>query len=151
MAKVKKKNKLTIIGAVILSIILVVIGIIITPTENIDNKPEEELKVKNNRCVDEICVSEVLINEINGSKSVSVFLKNEGKKTIENECVNLVLSDKKYTICLNDVKANEELELSLEYSETNGNTIEDYRLEKASNQEAQEANKKRDEIINNLK
>ena len=41
--------------------------------------------------------------------------------------------------------------MSFEYSDTTGNTIEDFSLEKASEEEAKEANKKREEILNNIK
>ena len=150
MAKVKKKKKFIII-AVVLAVLLVGTGVFLLVTTNQDKEPKEKQTEKNSRCVNKICIYDVSVEDIDGSKSVSAVLKNEGKKTVESECVNLLFSDKKYTICLNDVKANEELKLNLEYTETIENEIDDYSLEKASEQEAKEANKKREEILNNLK
>ena len=78
------------------------------------------------------------------------FIKNEGKYVVESSCVNLVTTEKKHIICLNKAKPNEDLQISLDYTENLGETIEDYSLEKASEKDAEEANKKREEILNNI-
>lgn len=145
----KKANKKTILIAVILAILLIGVGIVVLLNLKQGNKNEPD--VKDSRCVDKICISKVYTEENDDQKAVIVVLKNEGNKAIKNSCVNLISNEKKYTICLNDAQANEELEMSFEYSDTTGNTIEDFSLEKASEEEAKEANKKREEILNNIK
>ena len=111
---------------------------------------KEIAKQKDKRCVDDICISSVSLEETSDGKLINIVIKNEGKYVVESSCVNLVTTEKKHIICLNKAKPNEDLQISLDYTENLGETIEDYSLEKASEKDAEEANKKREEILNNI-
>lgn len=150
MGKRNKKKKLLII-IIIVALLLVGVGLVIAINLKPDKETKKDEEIKDTRCVGSACISNVSVVEIEGTKSIKVVLKNEGNEVIENSCVNLISGIQKYVICLNNAKANEEVELNLEYSESSGQKIEDYSLEKASEEDAQEANKKREEILNNLK
>ena len=150
MEKTKKKNIIFIIIA-LLAVLLVVVGLVIATTTKKEKDTSKDKEVKDNRCVDKVCISKVSVEEVADSKSINVVLKNESNVVIENLCVNLIAEEQKYVICLNDAAANEELQLNLEYTETAGTKIEDYSLEKASDEETKEANRKRQEVLEQVK
>ena len=142
----KKRNIVVII--IIFFLLLVVACIALLTTTKFNNK--EITKQKDKRCVDDICISSVSLEETSDGKLINIVIKNEGKYVVESSCVNLVTTEKKHIICLNKAKPNEDLQISLDYTENLGETIEDYSLEKASEKDAKEANKKREEILNNI-
>lgn len=142
----KKRNIVVII--IIFFLLLVVACIALLTTTKFNNK--EITKQKDKRCVDDICISSVSLEETSDGKLINIVIKNEGKYVVESSCVNLVTTEKKQIICLNKAKPNEDLQISLDYTENLGETIEDYSLEKASEKDAEEANKKREEILNNI-
>lgn len=147
----KAKYKILIIIFIVLSILLVGTGLVMSIKEEPNNETVNNQEETNSRCVDNVCISKVSVEEVDDSKSINVVLKNESNDIIENLCVNLVAAEKKYVICLNDAAANEELQLNLEYDENAGVSIEDYSLEKASEEDATEANNKRTEVLENIK
>lgn len=143
----KKGSKKIIIIAIVLAVLLVGVGIIITVTTKQEKEPKDK-NTKDTRCVEKVCISDVSVGEYNGSKVVNVTLKNEGKTVVEDLCVNLVASEQKYVICLKSVSTNEEIILPLDYKEDE-DSIEDYSLEKAPKEEANDAKEKREEVLNN--
>lgn len=130
MLKKEKNRKIMIIVTTVLLALLVVVGIVMLLTQGDKKEKPNEKDKEDFRCVGDLCISKVSVEEVEGVKSIFLSLKNEGTETINKQCVKLSSGEQSFNFCPSELAAGDELALSFEYAEGFGTKIEDFRLEK---------------------
>lgn len=134
----EKNRKIMIIVTAVLLVALVVVGLIMLLNQPSGEKDNEKgSSNKDNRCVEQLCISKVSTDEENGT-GVIVILKNEGSTVIKDTCVKLVSKTNSINICATELEPEGQMVQIFEKSEMGGDKIEDFSLEKGEKETTQE-------------
>ena len=88
------KREVLISIVVVLLILLIGVGVVMLITNGKQTKEDKPKKEEiNNLCVENLCISKVGFDEINGSKSINIDFTNTSDKIIEKLCVKVVTKD----------------------------------------------------------
>ena len=126
----ERNRKILIIITSVLLLVLVIVGIIMLFSHGEKKNDKKGGKdTVDYRCVGDLCISKVQVEENEGQKSIYLALKNEGTTVIEKQCVKLTSKENSFNFCANNLEAGNELGLAFEYLDSYGTKIEDYKLE----------------------
>ena len=125
----EKRREILIFITAILLIILICFGIIMMLNQPKEETPSDKNSEKDFRCVGEFCVSNVFLDETKEPKIVLVDIKNEGKNTIERQCIKLSTNNQAFNFCANNIESGQSLSVEFNYSDDVGVDIKDYKLE----------------------
>ena len=125
----EKSREILIFITAILLIILICFGIIMMLNQPEEETPSDKNSEKDFRCVGELCVSNVFLDETKEPKIVLVDIKNEGKNTIERQCIKLSTNNQAFNFCANNIESGQSLSVEFNYSDDVGVDIKDYKLE----------------------
>ena len=125
----EKRREILIFITAILLIILICFGIIMMLSQPKEETPSDKNSEKDFRCVGEFCVSNVFLDETKEPKIVLVDIKNEGKNTIERQCIKLSTNNQAFNFCANNIESGQSLSVEFNYSDDVGVDIKDYKLE----------------------
>lgn len=124
----KRKRKNIIMLTTFLLVVLVVIVFVLTHNVGKIESNDENKSLKNNRCVKDICLSKVEVEEIDGSKIASITVKNEGEETVNNSCVSVFYGEMRVEFCFDKLSSNDERILVLNTNDGFGDNIKDYKI-----------------------
>lgn len=125
----EKRREILIFITAILLIVLICFGIIMMLNQPKEETPSDKNSEKDFRCVGEFCVSNVFLDETKEPKIVLVDIKNEGKNTIERQCIKLSTNNQSFNFCANNIESGQSLSVEFNYSDDVGVDIKDYKLE----------------------
>ena len=95
-----------------------------------ETKNNDKKEKKDNRCAETVCLSKVSVEESNGSKLVTLVVKNEGKNTLGKSCVNIISGELSVKYCFDEFAPDGETTLILNAKDGFGDNIKDYKIEK---------------------